>query len=242
MPPRVGTCGFALPQAQYFRSFSLIEIQQTFYQPPQPQTAQRWRQAAPENFVFTLKAFQAITHYPGSPTYRRSRLSAAERHQCGEFRDTPVVRHAWHTTLEIARLLKAPLVIFQCPAQFTPTAEHLKNLRSFFRWADRDGLSFGFEPRGEAWHDELVREVCRECDLLHVVDPFERQSVWGAVRYYRLHGNGNVNPPAGYRHRYSDQELRQLVAWCDTADCYCLFNNVSMAEDALRFAKLVREK
>jgi uncharacterized protein YecE (DUF72 family) len=67
---RIGCCGFVAAQAQYFRLFKVIEIQQTFYQLPWLETAAKWRSAAPEDFEFTLKAWQVITHEPSSPTYR----------------------------------------------------------------------------------------------------------------------------------------------------------------------------
>ncbi|MHC4652096.1 MAG: DUF72 domain-containing protein, partial [Planctomycetota bacterium] len=167
---RVGTCGFCLRQRDYYGAFGVVELQQTFYRPPQlataqrqrdyygafgvvelqqtfyrpPQlaTAQRWRAEAPEGFEFTLKAFQAITHPPASPTWHRSKLSDAERAKCGGFRDTPVVRKAWKTTLELARTLDARLVIFQCPATFRPTDENIDRLWKFFEWAHRDRIRF----------------------------------------------------------------------------------------------------
>lgn len=87
---QVGCCGFPLAQARYFRAFRLLEVQQTFYQPPRLTTLQRWRATAPEGFEFTLKAWQLITHEPSSPTYRRLRTSIPEsRHaRYGSFRCT----------------------------------------------------------------------------------------------------------------------------------------------------------
>ena len=67
----VGTCGFAEAQQRLFRDFTVLEVQQTFYQPPRVSTAQRWRSTAPNDFIFTLKAWQLITHEATSPTYRR---------------------------------------------------------------------------------------------------------------------------------------------------------------------------
>jgi uncharacterized protein YecE (DUF72 family) len=40
---------------------------------------------------------------------------------------------AWDATREIAGILRAPVVVFQCPASFAPSAEHIENLRAFFR-------------------------------------------------------------------------------------------------------------
>jgi uncharacterized protein YecE (DUF72 family) len=230
---RVGTCGFCLTQREYYRRFAVIELQQTFYHPPLLATAERWRREAPEGFEFTLKAFQAITHPPASPTWRRSRLPEAERALAGGFRATRVVRGAWRTTLALARGLEARFVVFQCPASFAPTERSLADLRRFFGWAERGGLRFGFEPRGTAWEDALVRELCRELDLVHVVDPFEREPVHGVPRYFRLHGG------PGYRHRYGAAELRWLLGRCTARPTYCLFNNLAMRDDARRFGRMV---
>src|SRR3954463_9249166 len=91
---RVGVCGFCVPQSELFRRFALLEVQQTFYWPPQLRTAERWRRTAPADFEFTVKAFQAITHPYNNRTYRKARFSADELAQCGDFCDTPVVREA----------------------------------------------------------------------------------------------------------------------------------------------------
>jgi uncharacterized protein YecE (DUF72 family) len=230
---RVGTCGFCMRQADCFKTFRVIELQQTFYQPPRLATAQRCRELAPPEFEFTLKAFQAITHLGGCPTYRRCKFSAAERAQCGSFRDTPVVRSAWHTTLALAQALRATLVVFQCPASFRPTEENLANLRWFFRWAERDGLFFGWEPRGRAWTAPLVKALCKELDLLHAVDPFQNQPLHGVPFYFRLHGIG------GYEYRYSDEELQHVRRLCTAQLAYCMFNNTAMREDALRFLHML---
>jgi Uncharacterized conserved protein len=68
---RIGTCGFRTNKSEYFDLLSTVEIQHTFYQPPQIKTLEAWRQAAPDRFEFTLKAWQLITHESTSPTYKR---------------------------------------------------------------------------------------------------------------------------------------------------------------------------
>ena len=51
----IGTCGFAESHRKLFGEFDILEVQQTFYQPPRLSTAERWREEAPAEFVFTLK-------------------------------------------------------------------------------------------------------------------------------------------------------------------------------------------
>lgn len=229
MGVKVGCCGFPGGMGRYFRGFKLAEVQQTFYKPPHPETAARWRERAGPDFGFTIKAWQLITHPPSSPTYRRAGLSIPREKvgRYGFFRPTPEVLEAWQTTKEIARALKAQVVLFQCPASFTPAPEHQENLRSFFSAIGRE-FRWVWEPRGE-WGEEVVSRLCRELGLVHGVDPFLAHPLSPGVKYFRLHGG------PGYRHRYSDEELRALRGMVGEGEAYVLFNNLSMAEDAHRF-------
>src|SRR5688500_17744034 len=71
-PPRrvkVGLCGFTIAIADYPRSFPVVEVQQTFYQPSADAVLRRWRDSVPEGFEFTIKAWQLVTHAANSPTY-----------------------------------------------------------------------------------------------------------------------------------------------------------------------------
>lgn len=237
-PLRIGVCGFCLPQAELFRRFKLLEVQQTFYWPPQLKTVERWRRTAPPDFEFTLKAFQAITHTYNHRTYRKVRLSADELAECGGFCDTGVVRDAWELTRTLADALAATIVVFQCPPSFAATEENVSQLKRFFHWAPRGRLRFAWEPRHATWTPELAGELCRELDLIHALDPFEQESVFGEPRYYRLHGTATGNFRYDYDHPYSDEELDKLKNLCSGSATYCMFNNKQMAADAERFERL----
>jgi uncharacterized protein YecE (DUF72 family) len=176
-----------------------------------------------------------ITHEPGSPTYRRLRtnLSDAEKKGAGAFRRTSVTLNAWERTRRIARLLRADKVLFQCPASFRPSRENKDRLRAFFGDIDREGLTCIWEPRGD-WTDDDIRRICRDCNLVHCVDPFANQPVTGGLRYHRLHGI------SGYRHEFSDDELAWLRDMLPgRCDCYVLFNNRSMVDDARCFRRMM---
>ncbi|MFN2455915.1 MAG: DUF72 domain-containing protein [Pyrinomonadaceae bacterium] len=234
---KVGCCGFRTAMADYTMQFPIVEVQQTFYQPPQLSTLERWRVQAPEGFEFTLKAWQLITHEARSPTYKRLKrsLSEAEKAACGAFRATGIVEEAWAVTLACARALAARRILFQCPASFTPTREHIENLRKFFGLIERDEeMQLLWEPRGE-WAEDVVRALCRELDLTHVVDPFAARTQTPAQCYFRLHGR------TGWRYVYETGELEELLSMLPKdKTSYVLFNNVRMREDAMRFQELIR--
>lgn len=228
---RIGCCGFQTSQKVYYQNFNLIEIQQTFYKLPMLKTVLRWRKEAPKEFIFTLKAWQLITHEPYQPTYKKHGLNLPESmwKNYGSFRPTQEVFTAWEKTLAIARGLEAPVVVFQCPAQFTPTPVHIENMRSFFRQAKRDHLIFAWEPRGD-WPANQIRSLCSELNLIHCVDPFLRLPVTGDPAYFRMHGG------ADYSYRFTEADFAQLQYVCEEhQDAYCLFNNVEMWKDAHRF-------
>ena len=232
---RVGTSGFGLAQADYARTFSCVEVQHTFYQPPKLSTLERWRALMPPDFEFVLKAWQLITHDARSPTYRRLKLklSDIEKEEAGYFRDSVIVRQAWETTLASARALKARTILFQCPASFRQTKEHIANPKKFVASIDREGLNLGWEPRGD-WDGAVVKSICDELGLWHVVDPFVNKTTTSNRPYFRLHGRN------GWRYQYEDGELEELaLALPKRKGSYVFFNNSKMTEDALRFCKLL---
>ncbi len=223
---KVGCCGFPVAMKKYFESFEVVEVQKTFYKPPSVETAKKWRNSAPESFEFTVKAWQVITHPPSSPTYRKAKLEIKDG---GFFKPIKEVFEAWEVTREIAKALRASFILFQTPKSFTDSDENIKNMREFFGSVEREFI-FGFEPRG--WRAERIREVCEELNLIHVVDPFVSQQLYGDIAYFRLHG-------FNYKHKYSDEELRKLLDFCTKDVCYVMFNNVHMFDDAMRFKKLL---
>lgn len=232
---QIGTCGFGLSKKTYARSFTCVEVQQTFYQPPQLSTLERWRREMPADFEFTLKAWQLITHEARSPTYRRLKkeLSASEKSAAGGFRDSTIVHEAWQVTVACASALKARTVLFQCPASFTQSKRNVASLEKFFSVIDRSQLNLCWEPRGD-WDRDLVRSLCTDLELRHVVDPFLSKTVTPETPYFRLHGKG------GWRYKYETNELAELAAMVPRKKFgYVFFNNSAMTEDALRFRELI---
>ena len=236
---KIGLCGFTMSAAEYFETFPVVEVQQTFYEPPAAGTLERWRGQAPPAFEFTIKAWQIVTHASTSTTYRRLKTPLTERQkaECGRFQWNDTTRMAWDRTRACARILRATAILFQCPASFRPTGENADNMRRFFSAIERPpGLRSLWEPRGP-WPDDLVAALCRELDLTHVVDPFLRKPVTAGLTYVRLHGRGS------HYTSYTDAELATLKAELPlSGETYAMFNNIPRVGDARRFAKLPRTR
>jgi uncharacterized protein YecE (DUF72 family) len=232
---RVGLCGWTISVDRYVREFPLVEVQHTFYEPPSDALLSKWRSAVPTRFEFTIKAWQVVTHESGSPTYRRMKkpLPDSARGQVGAFHTTEPVLAAWQRTLECARVLRATAVLLQCPKSFRPTALNVERMRAFLMTVERPGGRLLWEPRGE-WPTELLGELCRDLDLVHVVDPMQTETVTPEQTYYRLHGT------TGARHVHTDDELRRLRDLViDRPSPYVLFNNLPRVGDAQRFRAML---
>ncbi len=189
---------------------------------------------ASDGVRFSVKASQFITHPASSPTYRRSgrAIPASDAASYGAFQDTPAVEEGWRATAAVAKALRADAIVFQCPASFGPTEDHVSAVYRFFETRSVPGVR-AWEPRG-AWATHLVEKICGDLDLVHAVDPFAREPATYGLAYFRLHGA----PPGrvAYRYTYTDGDLDRLHAIClEYDDAYVLFNNVAMHADARRF-------
>ncbi len=221
----------------YPRHFQIVEVQQTFYEPPaRASTFATWREAMPLPFEFTIKAWQLVTHQASSSTCRRlkrRKLTAKELTGVGSFKPTRIVDEGWSRTAECASALSATAILFQCPGSFTATDANLANLRGFFERIERPkNVRLLWEPRGP-WPLATVKRLCDELGLVHVVDLFVTKRVTKDPVYYRLHGI------KGWRHRYTDAELTALAALIPKrGESTVMFNNMTCVADAKRLQAL----
>lgn len=234
---KVGCCGFPINKKEYFKKFSLVEIQSTFYEiPAKIETAKKWKEEAPRNFEFTLKAFQVITHEAKSPTYKRLKRKFGNSKNYGFFKNTREVFEAWEMTREIAKALGSKIILFQCPGSFKPERENIENFRNFFKKIRERNFIFVWEPRGN-WPEDLIKNLCQELNLVHCVDPFKQKPLFGKINYFRLHGKPDYN----LTYKYKERDLKELLEFCDKKENYVLFNNLNMFEDAQKFQKLCQK-
>ena len=222
---KVGCCGYPVAAEKYYKAFGLVEINKTFYEFPRMATVEKWREKAPVDFEFTVKAHKSISH--------QHKLDASE--PCLE---------AFEQARTICEVLKAKILLVQTAASFAP--DKIDVATNFFRKISRDDLAVVWETRGSAWETKDVRErlanMLQNVGVSHVTDLFKALPVYtDGVAYFRLHGLGKDM----YYYQYTDEELMKLYEVLRTFEAkgkevYVLFNNLAMFDDALRFKQFLR--
>jgi len=231
---KIGCCGFAVSRKRYFHDFSVVEVQQTFYEPPSESTLKQWRIEAPEGFEFTIKAWQIITHPFTSPTYKRTKSCIGNPENYGFFKNTQEVYEAWKTTLKVAEILQSNIILFQTPSSFKPDKDNIENMKKFFDYIDREDLTFVLELRGWQWNQILtVTEATATVPV--ITEEHLYNDIPAELYYLRLHGR------QGYKYKYADTDLKQIYQRVLELDrsVYVLFNNIHMYDDAMRLKKMI---
>ncbi|RLE42866.1 hypothetical protein DRJ48_02560 [Candidatus Woesearchaeota archaeon] len=209
----------------YSTLFDLVEVNSTFYKLPKKETAERWLDEATKlnpGFEFTVKCSQIVTH--------EDRF------------ETEASIEAYASTLEIAKALKASVLLLQTPASFKPTKQNLNILNSFLKRI-RKPLQLAWEPRGD-WlkRPNLIKKICKAHKLIHCVDPLRADPASSTrVQYFRLHGFGKQMV---YNYRFSKSELLKIldrVKQVKAERVYVLFNNYYMYENCLEFKHLIAQ-
>jgi len=167
---KVGCCGYPTSMKRYYENFGLVKLNRTFYAYPQMSTVIGWREKAPSNFEFTVKAHQDISH-----KYR--------------FEIKPSVK-AFEQMKQICKALKAHVLLIQTPGSFRP--DKLNDATEFFRRVERENLTIVWETRGQDWAKPktraLVEKTLKSVNVPHVVDPFKSTPAYTSdIAYFGLH-------------------------------------------------------
>lgn len=241
MKVKVGTCGFPAAREKLFSSVDAVEIQQTFYHPPEEKTLKRWKEEAKGRVEFAVKAWQLITHPASSPTYKKLKGEMREKissiaEKVGFFRFTKEVMRAYEETLLCCEAVEARILLFQTPSSFKQVEENIENLEKFFEKVNRPkGITFVWEPRGR-WDMKVLREIADGCGLIIGGDPLGGGYLLGNLLYIRLHGID------GYKYRYTQEDFKNLGEMVGNKRGYVMFNNVNMFEDAVKFKKFLERR
>jgi uncharacterized protein YecE (DUF72 family) len=174
--------------AFYAETFDTVEINNSFYRLPKPDTFEAWRKQAPPGFCYAVKANRFLTQ-------------AKKLKDCEE----PLVRQ-----MASFNALKPALgpVLYQLPPRFKV---NLERLESFLKLLPEDVINV-FEFREPSWYcDEVFALLARYGASFCAHDMPGSQSprlAVGPVAYLRFHGGLSK-----YYGRYSDEALLDWTDW-----------------------------
>jgi uncharacterized protein YecE (DUF72 family) len=204
----------------YSRHFDTVEINNTFYHQPKPQTFENWRKQAPKDFLFTVKANRFITHIK-------------------KLKDVQEPLERFFAGVELLKKNLAP-ILYQLPPSLH---KDLVRLESFIKCLPKKSFSV-FEFRHNSWFSEDTYELLDKfnvgfCthDLVGVPTP---RVITGDIAYVRFHG-----PTGRYQGDYTKAMLKDWVNWIkdhikEVHSVYAYFNN-DVSGHAINNAKTLKE-
>lgn len=198
-----------LPQTRWFafyaEHFDTVEINNSFYMLPKPQTFEKWRDQAPPGFCYAVKANRYLTQ-------------AKKLKECEE----PIGRMMAATRHLGDRL--GPM-LYQLPPKM---GINLERLESFLQLVPEDVTNV-FEFRNASWYApetySLLDRYGASFCIHDMPGSASERIVTGPIAYVRFHGGEGK-----YWGRYSDEGL---LSWTDWAveqaragrSVWCYFNN-----------------
>jgi uncharacterized protein YecE (DUF72 family) len=205
----------------YSSQYNTLEVNSSFYHIPRLGSLQKWVAETPDDFVFSVKIPQLITHYRKMIGTKESLSSFYNLVQNG-------LQH------------KLGPLLFQFPPSFSYTPDRL--------FAIVDQLDPGFinvvEFRHPGWWQSTVYDTLRAqnvvfCSISHPTLPDELV-ITSPIVYFRLHG-----VPELYRSPYTVAYLDRLVAGIQQQPgietAYIYFNN-TIAATAIDNLQYLQEK
>lgn len=195
----------------YGSLFNSIEINSSFYKPPQYKTVRKWTEDVPGDFKFTFKLWQEITH--------------------GKVRniDDKEIENFIHTISGAGGKSGCLLVQFPPSLKFSGYA-WAKELLASIQKANNKKWHIALEFRDTSWYRDETYQLLHDSgaglvyhDKKGSQSPLEE--IDAAFIYLRFHG-----PEGDYRGSYEDALLYEYAGYirewmANGKDVYCYFNN-----------------
>lgn len=169
----------------YSEVFNFVEVNYTFYEYPDVSTVERWRRTVPEDFTFSVRCHQDLTHRIGlkpvdDAYYVISRMVA------------------------YCDVLDAPFLVLETPTRYVMSQEEVDRARDFFSSVNLRGVRLVWEVRAPL--SAAVVDLMQDFNAVHCVDlSKEKPFLKSDVVYGRLFGKGKHN-----RYQFTDEELKDI--------------------------------
>jgi uncharacterized protein YecE (DUF72 family) len=192
-------------QFDYYKThFNTVEINNSFYRLPAPETFAGWRENTPEGFVFAVKASRYITHMKKLRDPKQSLAAFLENSAYLE--------------------KKLGVILFQLP----PFLKNNTAILQEFLQSLPKGERYVFEFRNESWYTPEIYTLLKKYNCafcIYELDGFQTPlEVTADFVYVRLHGPGRK-----YQGSYDRAALKLWAArcreWQKSGDVFLYFDN-----------------
>lgn len=191
----------------YQERYQTVELNNSFYRLPPPETFARWAERTPDDFVMAVKMSRYLTHI--------KRLREPEE---------PVRRFS-----ESARSLGRKLgpVLIQLPPNLQKDAAALADTLDRF---DRRTFDLAVEFRHPSWFDSEIEDILRKAGAATVladrgsrpITALWRTADWGFLRFHW----GTGQPDSCYGHRALASWAERIAEmWGPEGQMFVYFNN-----------------
>ena len=246
----IGTSGWSYPKGEgtwtghfypmgkineleyYSQFFNTVEINSSFYRPPNPGYVYNWVRRVPKDFLFTVKLWQKFTH---PKMYKESTGEEAVI----SLQDVDLFKRSIDPLVKYGKL---GALLAQFPPSFRNDSFGQQILMAVFKTFSQYTLAV--ELRHRSWSDdESIAELLRKNNVawVQIDEPKFRSSiaqelpVTSDMAYFRFHGRNaetwwTGNSETRYKYLYSAEEIDELASRVKSATgqtqlIFALFNN-----------------
>jgi uncharacterized protein YecE (DUF72 family) len=236
--------------AFYAQFFNTVEINSSFYRPPNQYAARAWADKAPGDFRFTVKLWQKFTH----PKMFEQATGQSWRVSDDDF---SIFSEGIGPLAESGKL---GVLLAQFPTSFRPDAQTLEYLEELVRKLKAARFPLAVELRHREWTESeqtnAIRGFMEEQEVAWVMidEPRFKTSIrhvplTSSVAYFRFHGRNYKNwwrhgeSEDRYNYLYTADEQREIAAdvravAAHTRETYAFYNNHFGAKAVVNAAQL----
>ncbi len=246
----IGTSGWSYPKGEgtwtgyfyprgkvdeleyYSQYFNTVEINSTFYRPPNPGYVHNWVRKVPADFLFTVKLWQKFTH-PRMFKEATGEEAVISQADVDSFK---------RSIEPMAKYGKLGVLLAQFPPSFKNDEFGKQILSAIVRTFGQYNLAV--ELRHRSWSDDSSTEKSlseNNISWVQIDEPKFSSSVaeelplTSGIAYFRFHGRNREmwwkgDSETRYKYLYSPQEIKELAGRVNIAAERCkytfaLFNN-----------------
>jgi uncharacterized protein YecE (DUF72 family) len=246
----IGTSGWSYPKGEgtwigyfyprgkineleyYSQFFNTVEVNSSFYRPPNPDYVHNWARRVPEDFLFTMKLWQKFTH---PKMYEEATGKEAVIYQ----QDVDIFKRSIEP---LVRYGKLGALLAQFPPSFKNEGYGQQMLTAVIRIFGEYGLAV--ELRHRSWSDDPnIAGLLKENNVawVHIDEPKFKSSIaedlptTSDMAYLRFHGRNaemwwTGDSATRYQYLYSPDEIAELSQRVkssarETRLLFALFNN-----------------